>query len=101
MANIFSQAKELYKMQAEARAMQKKMQEIVVSGLSKNEQVEVRVNGANELQQVNIDDELIDQSKKALLEKSIKQAFQDANKKLQKELMKGMDINKMKSMLGV
>lgn len=101
MANIFSKAKDIYKMQAEARAMQNKMKQIVVSGFSKNEDVEVRINGINELEDININEEVLVPEKKHYLEKSLKQAFKDATKKLQKEMMKDMDLDKMKSMLGM
>ena len=101
MANPFSQAKNLYKMQKEARAMQTKMKQVQVNGFSKNEQVEVVMNGANELENVLIDDALLSVEKKELLEKYILEAYKDAAKKLQKELMKDMDLDKMKSMLGM
>lgn len=101
MANIFSKAKDLYKMQAEARAMQKKMQAVVVSGYSKGEEVEVRINGANELEEIEISENLLVPERKEMLQRSIKVAFKDATKKLQKELVKDMDLDKMKSMLGM
>lgn len=101
MANLFSQAKDIYKMQKEARAMQKKMKEIVVSGFSKDELVEIELNGANELENIEIADELLSSAKKQKLEKNIIEAFKDATKNLQKELMKDMDLDKMKSMLGM
>ncbi len=100
MANMFSQAKDLYKMQAEARAMQKKMKQIEIAGYSKDELVEVRINGVNEINEIEIDDELLSPKKKRKLIKGIKQAIKDANKKLQKEMVKDMDLDKIKSMLG-
>lgn len=100
MANVFSQAKDLYKMQAEARDMQKKMKQVIVSGTSKKEDVEVRMNGLNEVIEIDINPDILDQENKKLIEKAIKQALKDATKKLQKEMMKDMDIDKLKSMLG-
>lgn len=99
MANVFSQAKDLFKMQREAREMQKKMKAIKIAGLSDNELVEVVIDGTQDLDEIHIDDELMDSSRKNDLERAIKEAFKDAQKKLQKELMKDMDLDKIKSML--
>lgn len=101
MANVFSQAKDLFKMQQEAKNMQNKMKQIIVSGFSKNELVEVRLNGANELEKIEIDPQMLDANKKFQIEKAIMEAFKEASKKLQKELMKDFDLDKVKSFLGV
>ncbi len=100
MANVFSQAKDLYKMQKEARDMQKKMKKIVVMGTSKDDLVEVKMDGTNEITAINMDDSLLAPEMKEKLENDIKQALKDASKKLQKEMMKDFDLDKMKSMLG-
>ncbi len=101
MANVLSQAKDLYKMQKEAREMQNNMKKIIVEGESKGGQVKVRINGINEVEDIEISDELLSPDTSRKLSKLIVEAFKDANKKLQKELMKGMDLSRMKSMLGV
>jgi nucleoid-associated protein EbfC len=101
MANIFSQAKDLYKMQKQAREMQNKMKQVEVSGYSKDELIEVIMNGVNEMVSIDIDVELLAPAQKQKLERSIVEATKDAAKKLQKELMKDMDMDKMKSMLGM
>lgn len=101
MANVFSQARDLYKMQREAKAMQKKMKQVNVIGYSKDEMVEVKINGINEVEDVNINADLLVPAKKQILEKAIIEAFKDSTKKLQKELLKDMDMDKMKSMLGM
>lgn len=98
---MFSQAKDLYKMQQQAKKMQKKMKDVTVTGMSKNELVSIDVNGVNEIAQIDIDPELLEEGKKALLEKSIIQAYKDGSKKLQKQLAKDMDLDQMKSMLGM
>ena len=100
MAGAFNQMKDLYKMQKEAREMQKKMKTVMVTGMSDNELVEIRINGTQEVEEIEIDDQLLDPDRKKDLIKDIKQALKDAQKKLQKELMKDMDINKLKDMLG-
>lgn len=101
MANVFSQARDLYKMQREAKAMQKKMKQVTVAGYSKDELVEVKINGVNEVEDINIDTQLLNPAKKQIVEKAIIEAFKDSSKKLQKELLKDMDLDKMKSMLGM
>jgi hypothetical protein len=101
MANMISKAKDLYKMQREAKAMQGKMRQVTVLGHSKDDLVEIQINGANELDDIDIDEELLQPAKKQKLEKSIIEAFKDATKRLQKELLKDMDLDKMKSMLGM
>lgn len=99
--NPLGQVKDLWKLQKEARAMQKQMKSIKISGLSDNEKVEVIIDGTQEIQDIFIEDDIIVVEKKADLEKSLKQAVKDAQKKLQKELMKDMDLDKMKSMMGM
>ncbi len=101
MANILSQAKDLFKMQQEARKMQSQMRDLRVKAASKDQFVEVEVNGLNELEDIVIDVELLRPEKKVILEKDIKEAIKEATKKLQKEMAKDLDINKVKSMLGM
>jgi DNA-binding protein YbaB len=100
MAGAFNQLKELYKLQKEARAMQKKMKGIHVIGLSDDELVSVAMNGAQEVEEIEIHDELLTAERKRDLVKSLKQALKDGQKKLQKELVKDMDISQIKGMLG-
>lgn len=100
MANVLSQAKDLFKLQQEARNMQNKMKNLVVAGTVKDESVEVRINGLHELVDIDIASDMLAENKKSILVRNIKEAFKDAEKKLQKELMKDMDLEKMKSLLG-
>jgi len=99
MAGAYNQIKDLYKMQKEAREMQKKMKAITIKGLSDDELVEITIDGTQEIIDIYIDDQLINIDGKKELVKRIKQSMKDAQKKLQKELMKGMDINQIKNML--
>ena len=92
--------KDLYKLQKEAREMQKKMKEMKISALSKDEHVEVIIDGTQAIQELNISDDLMTPDRKKDLEKEIKQAMEEAQKLLQKEMAKDMDIDKLKSMLG-
>lgn len=99
MAGFYNQAKDLYKMQKEARAMQKKMKQIKVSGVSDDELVEVTINGVQDIEEIEIANELMEVERKKDLVKGIKQALKDAQKKLQKEMMKDMDMSQLKNML--
>jgi DNA-binding protein YbaB len=99
MANPFQQMKDLWKMQKEAREMQKKMKAIKISGLSDNQKIEVIIDGSQDLQDIFIDDEMVSAERKSDLIRGLREAFKDAQKKLQKELMKDMDLDKLKSML--
>jgi DNA-binding YbaB/EbfC family protein len=100
MGGFFNQAKDLYKLQKEARTMQKKMKQIKISGLSDDEYISVVMDGTQEIEEINIDDSLLSPDKKRELIRSFKQAFKDAQRKLQKEMMKDKDISQIKNMLG-
>ncbi len=99
--NTFGQMKDLYKLQKEARQMQKKMKKLRIEGVSKDEKVKIVLNGLQEVSEMQIDDELLTPARKFDLIYDIIEAQKDANKKTQKEMMKDMDLDKMKSMLGV
>lgn len=101
MANVFSQAKDLWKLQQEARKMQSQMKEVKVSATSRDNTIEVQINGLNELVSIQIKDELLSPSKKQILVKNLMESLKEAGKKLQKEMAKDLDLNKVKSMLGV
>ena len=98
MKNPLSQAKDLYNLQKEAREMQKKMEQINIHGESKNSEVKMTINGAQEIQNIVIEDFLLSLEQKDRLVQLIKEASKDAQKKLQKELVKDMDLDKLKSM---
>ncbi|MFQ5492560.1 MAG: YbaB/EbfC family nucleoid-associated protein [Candidatus Dojkabacteria bacterium] len=100
MAGAFNQMKDLYKMQKEARQMQKKMKKVRVTGMSDDELVHVTINGTQELEEVEVDDQLLDIHRKKDLLRGFKQAMKDSQKRLQKEMMKDMDMDKLKGMLG-
>lgn len=101
MAVGFGKLGEMYKLQKEARAMQKKMKALVIEGESRDGAVIVRVNGVNEVEDIDIEQELLSPERKDDLVKRLKQAFKSANKKLQKEMVKDMDMGKLKGMMGM
>lgn len=92
--------KDLYKMQKQAREMQKQMKQLKITGMSDDENIEVIINGTQEIEDIVIKDEICTVENKRNLIRGFKQAFKDAQKKLQKEMMKDMDIDKLKGMLG-
>ncbi|MEI7579150.1 MAG: YbaB/EbfC family nucleoid-associated protein [bacterium] len=100
MAGIFNQAKDLFKLQKEARAMQKKMKAIRLTGLSDDELVTISIDGTQEILDLTIADELLNPESKRDLIRGIKQATKNAQQKLQKEMMKDMDMSQIKNMLG-
>ncbi|MCA9376367.1 YbaB/EbfC family nucleoid-associated protein [Candidatus Dojkabacteria bacterium] len=100
MANPLSNVKDLYKMQREAQAMQKKLREKVLSGESKDGRVRLHMNAAQEFVDINIDDSLLSPEEFETLKTGMSQAFKDYQKKLQKEMMKDMDLDSLRGMLG-
>ena len=87
-------------MQSEAKKLQRKLQENKVSGESKDGKVKIFMNGAQEYEDIWIDDELLDPNEYDSLKKHFKEAFKDYRKKLQREMISDMDINQIKGMLG-
>jgi DNA-binding protein YbaB len=100
MANPLGQAKDIYKLQREAKAMQKKLREKVISGESKDGRVRIYLNAAQEFEDIKIDDSLLDPNQFDTLKTGMKQAYKDYQKKLQKEMMKDFDMDQLKGMLG-
>jgi DNA-binding YbaB/EbfC family protein len=100
MANVFGQMKDLYKMQKEAKQMQKKMEKIKVTGESKDGKVRMYFNGAQELEDMTIDSSLLDSENQQKVVDGIKQAYKDFQKKLQKKMMGNFDMDQLKNMMG-
>lgn len=100
MANAFNQMKDLYKMQREAKKMQKKMKAVKVSGESRDGLVRMYFNGAQELEDMTIDSSLLSEDQVGNLVEDIKEAYKDFQKKLQKEMAKDVDIDQLRGMLG-
>jgi len=100
MALGLGNIKDLVKMQQEGKKMQDQMKKLVIEGHSKDDKVLYKIDGTMELLDIEIDEELLNPLMGDVLKKYILEAAKDAHKKLQKEMMKDMDINKIKSMLG-
>lgn len=97
----FGQLKDLYNLQKEARKMQKQMKNLKIAGESKDSLFKVIINGIQEIESVEISDELMNPGRKVELIKDMKEAFKEASKKSQKEMAQDLDLDKMKSMLGM
>ncbi len=99
MANPFGQMKDLYKMQREAKIMQKKMRQQKIAGESRDGKVVIFMNGAQEFEDFEIDESLLSPEMFEVLKRTFMEAFKDYQKKLQKEMMKDFDMDKVKQML--
>lgn len=91
--------KELIKMQMEAKKMQNKLREKKISGESKSGMVKISMNGAQEFEDIWIDDTLLDPDMLDRLRKDMKEAFKEYQKKLQKEMAQDIDLDAIKGML--
>lgn len=96
----FGNMKDIYKMQKEAKAMQKKLQEQVISGSSKDGSVKIYLNAAREFEDLKVDDDLLDPDRFDVFKKKLKEAYKDYDKKLQKQMAKQFDMDSLKDMLG-
>lgn len=91
---------ELIKMQQEAKKLQNKMREKKILGESKDGMVKIFMNGAQEFEDIWIEDTLMDPDLMERFKKDLKEAFKDYQKNLQKEMAKDMDLDQLKSILG-
>ena len=101
MANPFSQAKDLYNLQNEARKLQKDLESKIFKGESKKSLIKISLNGTGEIIDLDIEDILFDKERKADFITHIKEAYKDAQKKIAKDMSKDMDLSKLKSMMGM
>lgn len=85
----------------QAKIQQDKMKAIQTFGESRDHLVKVHLNGLQELVNISIDELLLKPEKAKDLKNDIMAAYKDAQQKLQKEMMKGMDLEQMKKMLGM
>jgi DNA-binding protein YbaB len=91
----------LLKMKQEADQMRKKLQSQRVAGESKDGKVKIFMNLAQEFEDIFIDEEILSDARSLeLIKRGMKEAFQDYQKKLQKEMIKDFDIDQLKRMLG-
>lgn len=89
---------ELIKMQNEAKKMQNKMRERKIKGDSKNGLIRLYMNGAQELEDIFIDEQYLEEGMLDEIRKGFKEAFKDYQKKMQKEMVQDVDLDQLKSM---
>lgn len=87
-------------MQMEAKKMQNRMREKKISGESKDGMLKIFMNGAQEFEDIWVDDDLMDSSMMDRFKKDMKEAFKNYQKKLQKEMAQDIDLDQIKGMLG-
>ena len=90
--------REMLKMQSEAKKMQKQLQSRTLKGESKDGLLTIHMNAAQEFQDIDIDQEVLEMEDIDQIKKRMKEAFKDYQKKLQKEMMQNMDIDSLKNM---
>jgi DNA-binding YbaB/EbfC family protein len=91
--------KELIKMQMEAKKMQSKLREKKITGESKDKMLKITMNGAQEFEDIQIDESLMDIDMIDRFKKDMREAFKDYQKKLQKEMAQDIDLDKIKGLL--
>ncbi|MBP6976390.1 YbaB/EbfC family nucleoid-associated protein [Candidatus Dojkabacteria bacterium] len=92
--------RELIKMQMEAKKMQNRLREKKISGESKDGMLKIFMNGAQEFEDIWVDDDLMDSGMMDRFKKDMKEAFKDYQKRLQKEMAQDIDLDQIKGMLG-
>lgn len=86
---MFSKLKQIKDLRDQAKEMKKMLDAVVVVGASRGNKVMVTLNGSHEVLGVQIEDG----TEKSVIEQGVKDAFVDANSKLQKELMAKMQAD--------
>lgn len=97
MINPLTAGKNILNAKRQYDEFQKKMRNLSVSGESKRGLVKVTINGLKEITDVKIEDVLMDD--KTELQKHIKDAFNDASKRFEKDAAKMMDKDQAMDML--
>ena len=98
---MFNKLKQFKDMRDQGKAMKAMLDEIIVVGGGASNAVMITMNGSHEVLGVQVQEG----ADKATLERGIKEAIGDANKKLQQELIKQMQANgggmeALKNMMG-
>jgi len=86
-------------MQMEAKKMQNKLREKKITGESKDKMLRITMNGAQEFEDIQIDESLMDIDMIDRFKKDMREAFKDYQKKLQKEMAQDIDLDKIKGLL--
>ena len=86
-------------MQIEAKKMQNMLREKKITGESKDKMLKITMNGAQEFEDIQIDDSLMDIDMINRFKKDMSEAFKDYQKKLQKEMAQDIDLDRIKGLL--
>jgi DNA-binding YbaB/EbfC family protein len=81
---MFSKLKEIKDLRSQAKTIQNMLAQESVETNANWGKVKIKMNGNQEIQAVEIDVEMMQPSKKSDLEKAVKEAVNDANKKVQR-----------------
>jgi len=90
--------REMLKMQSEAKKVQKKLKEQKIVGESKDGQLKIYMNAAQEFEDIHIEPDILNPDELDGMKKRMKQAFKDYQKKLQKQMAQSMDLDSLKDM---
>ena len=74
--------KEILRMQSEAKKMQKNLREKKISGESKDGLLKIYMNGAQEFEDISIDEAVLESQDLSGIKKRMKEAFKNYQKKL-------------------
>ena len=85
-------------MQSEAKKVQKKLKEQKIVGESKDGQLKIYMNAAQEFEDIHIEPDILNPDELDGMKKRMKQAFKDYQKKLQKQMAQSMDLDSLKDM---
>lgn len=88
----------ILRMQSEAKKMQKKMREKKISGESRDGLLKIYMNGAQEFEDIYIDEDILNPDDLDGIKKRMREAFKNYQKKLQKEMVQDMDLDSLKNM---
>ena len=90
IGNMFGQVKQKGALLKDLMQKQKELKQKEANGFSKNGLVAVKLNGLFDMVDIKIDESLLDPTKYSTLKKSIKQAYKDARKQIEKAMRDNM-----------
>lgn len=80
----FQQMKDLWKLQFEAKKMQKELRNTVVEAEGEGGKIKVEINGEQTVQKIEIDESLLEPNQKNNLERALVKTLQEGSKAIQK-----------------
>ena len=87
---MFNKLKQIKDLRDQAKKLQSSLSEESVEGSAAWGKVTIKMNGNQEIIDINIDPEFLDPNKKSKLESALKEAFADCLKKIQKVMVTKM-----------